>query len=118
MVSGFFSPIQSRMIDGANTISELVSAMRRAQQDGGFAPEILMLVNELAIAFEDAFEALERDISEQDGANFALVNAQHAAFLTEFAELADEIRVSNGEISNAFFALVETGPYEAPAIAA
>lgn len=105
--SGYQSGIEAILMD-----------LRLAQRQGGFGPDILFLVNELAIAFEEHFDAVECALSEQDGAQSGAISFQHAAFLADFADLAEDIRQSNGEIPNAFFSLIEYGPYRSAARAA
>ncbi|MBR9825898.1 MAG: hypothetical protein GYB36_08870 [Alphaproteobacteria bacterium] len=99
-------------------IDETLLELRVAQGEGGHGPRILYTVNELAVLYEDLFETLEQALSEQDGSDLSSISFQHEAFLADFCDLADEIRALNGEVPNAFFALLRDGPYAGPAIAA
>lgn len=108
----------SRSCDYRREIGQTLTDLRLAQRQGGYGPDILYLVNELAILFEDMFCLFEQELHQQDGVDITALQFQHEAFLADFCDLAEEIRTNNGEIPNAFFSLVETGPYAGPALAA
>jgi hypothetical protein len=99
-------------------IEQILTAIRAEQSRGGDGPQLLMLINELCVAYETLFEGLEIAISDQDGVSPRFIERQHQTFLSELVNYADESRCQNGELSNAFFHFLEMGPYQTSALAA
>ncbi|WP_300531515.1 hypothetical protein [Maricaulis sp.] len=99
-------------------IEKILDAIRIEQHHGGDGPQLLMLINDLCVAYETLFECLETAIADQDGVSPLFIARQHQGFLTELANFAEDSRSQNGELSNAFFHFLEMGPYQTPALAA
>ena len=100
----------SSVLEQSKHIMDLIAELRHAQQSLACGPEILMLVNELAISCETLFEDRERLLVEASDREFALIRDMHAEFLISFADFADQIRANNGELDEAFFNLLAEGP--------
>lgn len=108
----------NRSSDFRRLIDDTLIDIRAIQGQGGDGPRVLCLVNELAGYFEDLFEVFEGELRDQDGIDIGPIGDLHEAFLADYCDLAEDIRANNGEIPNAFFALVESGPYTRPSLAA
>ncbi len=98
------------VLEQSKQIMELIAELRHAQQSLACGPEILMLVNELALACESLFEDRERLLADNADRDSDLIRDMHAEFLLNFAEFADQIRITNGEIDDGFFHLLSEGP--------
>jgi hypothetical protein len=75
-------------------IHDLVTELREAQAELHSGPTVLMIVNELCLACDDVFNF--DDSSHGKGV------------MTRLAEHAEEIRATNGELSDEFFAFLDS----------
>ena len=82
-------------------IEDLIGDLRQAREDLQSGPHVLMLVNDLANACDDLF-TLEAMLTDA-------VLPHHRRFLEGFAAYAEDVRATNGGISDAFLHFLETG---------
>lgn len=108
----------ANVLDQSKQIADLLDELRLAQHELASGPEILMIVNELALCCEALFEDREALIQNPDSPAAREIRDMHEDFLLSFARFADQIRATNGEIDDAFFDFLAHGPVSALRLAA
>ena len=108
----------ANVLDQSKQIADLMDELRLAQPELAGGPEILMIVNELALCCEALFEDREALIRDPESPAARAIRDMHEDFLLSFARFADHIRATNGEIEDEFFRFLTHGPVSALRLAA
>lgn len=111
-------PAPASTVELSRAIMCLVDELRLAQSACLDGPQILLLVNELAVACEDLFETREAEIGSDGSDRLDPVRLMHSRFLDAFAEYAEQIRARNGMLDKRFFDFLDDGPLPALRFAA
>ena len=101
-----------------NKIEQLLTELRLAQSYRADGPHVLILINELCLAFEDFFALEEASYANRDGVDTSHMARTHQNFMREFVVHAEKIRVSNGVLEEDFFVFIDNGPYYLATLAA
>jgi hypothetical protein len=103
------SSLSSRLLRNNTQAQSLVDHMEDARSDLASGPEILSLVSELAVLCEDLFETHTLDASNSGDARAPHYQQEHEDFLSAYADYAEQIRATNGELSDEFFEFLQQG---------
>jgi hypothetical protein len=103
------SSLSARLLKNCTQVQSLVEDMEHAKTDLAGGPDVLFLVNELAVLCETLFDTHASDAARTGDARAVTYRREHETFLSEYSGFAEEVRASNGELSDEFFEFLQRG---------